>query len=153
MHAEPRGPRSESNFPDSAPSRLRVRKNPARVLIHCGFLKIADCSGGIFAIIKRISRHPILESIVRMKSAITLSLVEEARGGPFVFWGDAKNAILQAQRLGFDAIEIFPPLGIASTALKIKFVSASRNSDSSPRIVGVKLRSSSTSIEAPCSNA
>ena len=44
-----------------------------------------------------------------MKSAITLSLVEEARGGPFVFWGDAKAAIMQAHQLGFDAIEIFPP--------------------------------------------
>ena len=44
-----------------------------------------------------------------MKSAITLSLVEEARGGPFVFWGDAKHAISQAQQMGFDAIEIFPP--------------------------------------------
>ena len=44
-----------------------------------------------------------------MKSAITLSLVDEARGGPFVFWGDAKNAIVQAKQIGFDAIEIFPP--------------------------------------------
>ena len=44
-----------------------------------------------------------------MKSAITLSLVDEARGGPFVFWGDAKSAIAQAQQIGFDAIEIFPP--------------------------------------------
>ncbi len=44
-----------------------------------------------------------------MKSAITLSLVEEARGGPFVFWGDARAAIVQAGELGFDAIEIFPP--------------------------------------------
>jgi hypothetical protein len=44
-----------------------------------------------------------------MKSAITLSLVEEARGGPFVFWGDAKAAISEAHKLGFDAIEIFPP--------------------------------------------
>ena len=44
-----------------------------------------------------------------MKSAITLSLVDEARGGPFVFWGDAKNAISQAKQIGFDAIEIFPP--------------------------------------------
>ena len=47
--------------------------------------------------------------MVPMKSAITLSLVEEARGGPFVFWGDARNAISQAHQLGFDAIEIFPP--------------------------------------------
>jgi sugar phosphate isomerase/epimerase len=44
-----------------------------------------------------------------MKSAITLSLVDEARGGPFVFWGDAKLAISQVHQLGFDAIEIFPP--------------------------------------------
>lgn len=51
----------------------------------------------------------ICERMVPMKSAVTLSLVEEARGGPFVFWGDAKNAISQAHQLGFDAIEIFPP--------------------------------------------
>jgi sugar phosphate isomerase/epimerase len=44
-----------------------------------------------------------------MKSAVTLSLVEEARGGPFVFWGDAMTALTQAHQLGFDAIEIFPP--------------------------------------------
>jgi sugar phosphate isomerase/epimerase len=44
-----------------------------------------------------------------MKSAITVSLVEEARGGPFVFWGDIIHAMSQARQLGFDAIEIFPP--------------------------------------------
>jgi sugar phosphate isomerase/epimerase len=44
-----------------------------------------------------------------MKSAITLSLVEEARGGPFVFWDDAKAALNMAHSLEFDAIEIFPP--------------------------------------------
>lgn len=44
-----------------------------------------------------------------MKSAVTVSLVEEARGGPFVFWSDAVAAIDQAKQLGFDAIEIFPP--------------------------------------------
>jgi len=44
-----------------------------------------------------------------MKSAVTISLVEEARGGPFVFWGDAHSALTQAHGLGFDAIEIFPP--------------------------------------------
>ncbi len=47
--------------------------------------------------------------MVPMKSAITLSIVDEARGGPFVFWGDPKNSISQAHQLGFDAIEIFPP--------------------------------------------
>lgn len=56
-----------------------------------------------------MSTYPNCERILRMKSAITLSLVEEARGGPFVFWGDAKAAISQSHQLGFDAIEIFPP--------------------------------------------
>ncbi len=55
------------------------------------------------------SFFPICERTALMKSAITLSLVDEARGGPFVFWGDAKQAVSQAQQMGFDAIEIFPP--------------------------------------------
>ncbi len=42
-----------------------------------------------------------------MKSAITISLVEEARGGPFVFWHDLEDAITKAKDLGYDAIEIF----------------------------------------------
>lgn len=44
-----------------------------------------------------------------MKSCITVSLVEEARGGPFVLWNGVAGACETAQRLGFDAIEIFPP--------------------------------------------
>jgi sugar phosphate isomerase/epimerase len=44
-----------------------------------------------------------------MKSAVTVSLVEEAKGGPFVYWGSIQNAMLHASELGFDAIEIFPP--------------------------------------------
>jgi len=44
-----------------------------------------------------------------MKSAVTVSLVAEARGGPFVFWDGLEDACAQAARLGFDAIEIFPP--------------------------------------------
>lgn len=43
-----------------------------------------------------------------MRSAVTISLVEEARGGPFVFWHDLPHACRTAQELGFDAIEIFP---------------------------------------------
>jgi sugar phosphate isomerase/epimerase len=42
-----------------------------------------------------------------MRSAITVSLVEEARGGPFVFWHDLPGAIRTAKNLGFDAVEIF----------------------------------------------
>lgn len=41
-------------------------------------------------------------------SAITLSLVPEARGGPFVFWDDLAAGCARAAALGFDAVEIFP---------------------------------------------
>ena len=44
-----------------------------------------------------------------IRSAVTVSLVEEARGGPFVFWGDLTEACKKAHALGFDAVEIFPP--------------------------------------------
>lgn len=44
-----------------------------------------------------------------MKSAVTVSLVSEARGGPFVFWEDLPAACRKAADLGFDAVEIFAP--------------------------------------------
>lgn len=44
-----------------------------------------------------------------MHSSVTVSLVPEARGGPFVFWDDLPAAARTAAELGFDAIEIFPP--------------------------------------------
>ncbi len=44
-----------------------------------------------------------------MKSAITISLVTEAKGGPFVFWDDLPAACRQAAELGYDAIELFAP--------------------------------------------
>lgn len=44
-----------------------------------------------------------------MKSAITVSLVDEARGGPFVFWDGLGDACQRAGELGFDAIEVFAP--------------------------------------------
>lgn len=44
-----------------------------------------------------------------MKSAITVSLVNEARGGPFVFWDDLPAACRQAAELGYDAVEVFAP--------------------------------------------
>ena len=46
---------------------------------------------------------------MKMRSAITVSLVPEATGGPFVFWNGIEDACRSASRLGFDAIEIFPP--------------------------------------------
>ena len=44
-----------------------------------------------------------------MKSAITVSLVTEAKGGPFVFWDDLKGACRHAAELGYNAIELFAP--------------------------------------------
>ncbi len=44
-----------------------------------------------------------------MLSAVTVSLVAEAQGGPFVFWYDVAQACQTAKRLGFDAIELFAP--------------------------------------------
>ncbi|MEZ6133921.1 MAG: sugar phosphate isomerase/epimerase family protein [Pirellulaceae bacterium] len=44
-----------------------------------------------------------------INSAITVSLVEEARGGPFVFWNGLADAFGHAAQLGFDAVEIFAP--------------------------------------------
>jgi sugar phosphate isomerase/epimerase len=41
-------------------------------------------------------------------SAVTISLVPEARGGPFVFWDDLAAGCARASELGFDAVEIFP---------------------------------------------
>lgn len=44
-----------------------------------------------------------------MKSAVTISLVAETRGGPFVYWDDLAAGCRKAGELGFDAVEVFPP--------------------------------------------
>ena len=44
-----------------------------------------------------------------IKSAITVSLVAQAKGGPFVYWDGLASAAASAAKLGFDAIEIFAP--------------------------------------------
>jgi sugar phosphate isomerase/epimerase len=44
-----------------------------------------------------------------IRSSVTISLVDEARGGPFVFWHDLPAACHSAKALGFDAVEVFPP--------------------------------------------
>jgi sugar phosphate isomerase/epimerase len=48
-----------------------------------------------------------------IRSSVTVSLVTEARGGPFVFWDDLTAACRTAKTLGFDAIEVFPPSAAA----------------------------------------
>lgn len=44
-----------------------------------------------------------------IQSAVTISLVEEARGGPFVFWSNLRESCRKARELGFDAVELFAP--------------------------------------------
>ncbi len=44
-----------------------------------------------------------------MRSAITISLVPQAKGGPFVFWDGLADGCERAAALGFDAVEIFSP--------------------------------------------
>lgn len=43
-----------------------------------------------------------------IRSAITVSIVPESAGGPFVFHGDLQAGIASAANLGFDGVEIFP---------------------------------------------
>ena len=44
-----------------------------------------------------------------MRSCVTISLVEQARGGPFVFWDGLDDGCAVAAELGFDAVEVFAP--------------------------------------------
>jgi sugar phosphate isomerase/epimerase len=47
--------------------------------------------------------------MTEIRSCVTICLVEESRGGPFVFWHDLPGSCQRAKELGFDAVEIFPP--------------------------------------------
>jgi sugar phosphate isomerase/epimerase len=62
-----------------------------------------------------------------MRSAITISLVPEARGGPFVFWDDLPAAFEKAAKLGFDAIEIFPVAAEDLDGQEVKKLCAQHN--------------------------
>jgi len=42
-----------------------------------------------------------------IRSAVTISLVPELRGGPFVFWDDLAAGCAKATTMGFDAVELF----------------------------------------------
>jgi sugar phosphate isomerase/epimerase len=44
-----------------------------------------------------------------MQSCVTISLVPQARGGPFIFWDDLEAGCRKAGQRGFDAVEVFPP--------------------------------------------
>lgn len=43
-----------------------------------------------------------------MHPCVTISLVEEVRGGPFVFWHDLARHVALARDIGFPAVEVFP---------------------------------------------
>jgi sugar phosphate isomerase/epimerase len=55
-----------------------------------------------------------------MKSALTVSLVSEATGGPFVFWDGLEDAFGRASRLGFAGVEIFAPEAEALNTWEIR---------------------------------
>ena len=55
-----------------------------------------------------------------IKSAVTISLVPEAQGGPFVFWDNLAGSCAKAEALGFDAVEIFAPSAEALDARQLK---------------------------------
>jgi sugar phosphate isomerase/epimerase len=44
-----------------------------------------------------------------VKVSVSVCLIPEAKGGPFVLWDDLPAAVKLAATLGFDAIELFPP--------------------------------------------
>ena len=50
---------------------------------------------------------------MKIRSAVTISLVEEARGGPFVFWDDLAASVRRAKELDYNAVEIFAPSSTA----------------------------------------
>src|SRR5688500_1609361 len=55
-----------------------------------------------------------------MKPAVTISLVPEARGGPFIFWDDLAEGCRKAAELGFEAVEVFPPSAAALNSAALK---------------------------------
>ena len=55
-----------------------------------------------------------------IRSAITVSIVEQARKGPFVYHDDVAAACEHAARLGFDAVELFAPSAEAISSLPLR---------------------------------
>ena len=57
-----------------------------------------------------------------IRSAVTISLVDEAADGPFVFRRDLAAACREAQELGFDAVELFLPSPQAVDPARLRIV-------------------------------
>ncbi len=62
-----------------------------------------------------------------MRSAITVALVPEMRGGPFVFSEGLATGCAKAAELGFDAVEIFPASADALDTNEVKLLLAKYN--------------------------
>ena len=62
-----------------------------------------------------------------IKSAVTISLVKEAEGGPFVFWHDLAAGCVKAADLGYDAVEVFAPNADAIPVDELKALTAEHN--------------------------
>ena len=62
-----------------------------------------------------------------IKSAVTISLVKEAEGGPFVFWHDLAAGCAKAAELGYDAVEVFAPNADAIPVDELKALTAEHN--------------------------
>jgi sugar phosphate isomerase/epimerase len=54
--------------------------------------------------------------------AVTISLVPQARGGPFVFWNDLEASCQTAAELGFDGVELFLPGATAVESSRLRAV-------------------------------
>src|SRR5262245_31664448 len=44
-----------------------------------------------------------------LKLSVTVCLIPEAKGGPFIFWDELPGSIAKAAAFGYDAVELFPP--------------------------------------------
>ena len=62
-----------------------------------------------------------------IKSAVTISLVKEAEGGPFVFWHDLAAGCAKAAELGYDAVEVFAPNADAIPVDELRGLTAQHN--------------------------
>jgi sugar phosphate isomerase/epimerase len=62
-----------------------------------------------------------------IRSAVTVSLVPEMRGGPFVFWDDLAASCARAAALGFDAVELFFQEARAVNAAEVQAALSANN--------------------------
>jgi sugar phosphate isomerase/epimerase len=62
-----------------------------------------------------------------VKVSVTICLIPEAKGGPFVLWDDLPAAVRLAADLGFDAVELFPPEPDALDPKAVRALLASHN--------------------------